>query len=162
METCASPVETVIFNMCQPIHHFWRNLVYAYYHHGCIRFQIRIRPLFKNLNSFCEYETYTYRTESAFITFRLHSIQTGEITQLIPSVIRGVRVTRSLVCFADWCLSFCTFSVAHCIVCPLIYRFWLPLWYLQTLVHTVRFFVIYNDLHKIYEIVWFHFLMRKY
>ena len=55
----------------------------------------------------------------------------------------GVRVTRSLVlciCFVDRCLSFCTFSFGHCVVCSSsIYGFWLPLWYLQTrLVHIGR------------------------
>jgi len=46
-------------------------------------------------------------------------------------------VTQSLglcVCFVDRCLSFCPFSCGHCIVCSSsIYGFWLPLWYLQTL-----------------------------
>jgi hypothetical protein len=38
------------------------------------------------------------------------------------------------VCFADRCLSFCPFSFGHCVVCSSsIYGFWLPLWYLQTL-----------------------------
>jgi hypothetical protein len=35
-------------------------------------------------------------------------------------VFTGVRVTRSLVlyvCFVDHCLSFCTFSFGHCVVC---------------------------------------------
>jgi hypothetical protein len=42
------------------------------------------------------------------------------------------------VCFVDRCLSFCTFSFAHCVVCSsLIYRFVLPLWYLQTL-HSIN------------------------
>jgi hypothetical protein len=54
-------------------------------------------------------------------------------------VFSGVRVTRSLVlyvCFVDRCLS-CTFSFGHCVVCSSsIYRFWLPLWYLQTLLPT--------------------------
>ena len=53
-----------------------------------------------------------------------------------PPVFSGVRVTRSLalyVCFVDRCLSFCTFSFGHCVVCSSsIYRFWLPLWYLHT------------------------------
>ena len=44
--------------------------------------------------------------------------------------VSGVRVTWSLVlyvCFADLCLSFCTFSFAHCFVCSSsIYGFWLP------------------------------------
>ena len=53
-------------------------------------------------------------------------------------VFSGVRVTRSLdlcVCFVDCCLSICTFfSFGHCVVCSSsIYGFWLPLWYLQTL-----------------------------
>jgi hypothetical protein len=38
------------------------------------------------------------------------------------------------VCFVDRCLSFCIVSFGHCVVCSsLIYGFWLPLWYLQTL-----------------------------
>ena len=51
-------------------------------------------------------------------------------------VFSGVRGTRSLVlykCFVDCCLSLCTFSFGHCVVCPSsIYGFSLPLWYLQT------------------------------
>jgi len=47
-----------------------------------------------------------------------------------PQVFSGIRVTRSLVlnvCFVDRCLSFCTFSFGHCVVCPpSIYRLWLP------------------------------------
>jgi hypothetical protein len=54
-----------------------------------------------------------------------------------PPVYNGVRVTRSLVlyvCFVDHCLSFCTFSFGHCVVCSSsIYGFWLSLYYLQTL-----------------------------
>jgi hypothetical protein len=52
-------------------------------------------------------------------------------------VFSEVCVTRSLVlcvCFVDRCLPFCTFSFGHCVVCSSsIYRFWLPLRYLQTL-----------------------------
>jgi hypothetical protein len=36
------------------------------------------------------------------------------------ALFSGVRVTRSLVlgvCFVDRCLSFCTFSFGHCVVC---------------------------------------------
>jgi hypothetical protein len=61
-------------------------------------------------------------------------------------VFSGVHVTRSLVlyvCFVDRCLSFCTFSFGHCVVCSSsIYELWLPLWYLQTLLHTC-FSVVY-------------------
>jgi hypothetical protein len=52
-------------------------------------------------------------------------------------VFSEVRVTRSLVvyvCFVNRCLSICHFSFGHWVVCPSsIYGFWLPLWYLQTL-----------------------------
>ena len=47
-----------------------------------------------------------------------------------PPVFSEVRVTRTLVlcvCFVDRCLSFCTFSFGHCVVCSSIYGFWLPL-----------------------------------
>ena len=63
-------------------------------------------------------------------------------TEFTPS-FSGVRVTRTLllyVCFVDRCLSSCTFSFRHCVVCSsLIYGFCLPLWYLQTLPITIVF-----------------------
>jgi hypothetical protein len=47
-----------------------------------------------------------------------------------PSVISGVCINRSLifyVFFVDRCLSFCTFSFGHCVVCTsTTYGFWLP------------------------------------
>jgi branched-subunit amino acid transport protein len=52
-------------------------------------------------------------------------------------VFSGVRVIRSLVlyvCFVDHCLSFCSFSFGHRVVCSSsIYEFWLLLWYLKNL-----------------------------
>ena len=30
------------------------------------------------------------------------------------------------------CLFICLFSLGHCVICPSIYGFWLPRWYLQT------------------------------
>ena len=49
-------------------------------------------------------------------------------------VFIGVRVTRSLVLCACFVVSlFVLFSFGHCVVCPSsVYGFWLPLWYLQT------------------------------
>ena len=53
--------------------------------------------------------------------------------QLLPNIYKYTlvfHVTWSLVwcvCLVDHCLSFCTFSFGHCLVCSsLIYRFWLP------------------------------------
>jgi hypothetical protein len=51
-------------------------------------------------------------------------------TYIVILVFSGIRVTRSLVlcvCFVDRCLSVCTFSFGHCVVCSSsIYGFWLP------------------------------------
>ena len=62
------------------------------------------------------------------ILFRITPIWTIHITN---------KRTRSLVLcvwFVDRCLSFCTFSFGHCVVyASSINWFWLPLWYLQTL-----------------------------
>jgi hypothetical protein len=41
-----------------------------------------------------------------------------------PTAFSGVRITRSLVLcvhFADRCLSFCTFSFGHCVVCSSVF-----------------------------------------
>ena len=62
-----------------------------------------------------------------------------------PPVFRGVRVSRSLVlcvCFVGRCLFFCPFSFGHCVVCPSIYGFWLPLWYLQIILKVERYSLI--------------------
>jgi hypothetical protein len=60
-----------------------------------------------------------------------------------PPVFSVVLVIRSLVlyiCFVNRCLSFCTFSFGHCVVCSSsIYRLWLPLWYLQTLLPGINY-----------------------
>ena len=76
-----------------------------------------------------------------------------------PPVFSGVRVTRSLVlcvCFVNRCLSFCTFSFSHCVVCSSsIYGLCLPLWYLQTLLNNILW--NFRMLLK-----WFLFKMSRY
>jgi hypothetical protein len=73
-----------------------------------------------------------------------HRYRNGCFNNCLPSgapeftpVFSGIRVTWSsvlYVCFVDRCLSFCTFSFGHCVVCSSsIYGFCLSLWYLQTL-----------------------------
>ena len=47
------------------------------------------------------------------------------------------------VCFEDLCLSFCSFSFGHCVVCSSsIYRLLLPLWYLQPLLISYELFLL--------------------
>ena len=59
-----------------------------------------------------------------------------------PPVLSRVSVTLSLVlyvCFVDRCLSFCIFSFDHCFICSSsLCGFWLPLWYLQTLLAPIQ------------------------
>ena len=66
-------------------------------------------------------------------------------------VFNGICVTRSLVlyvCFVDRCLSSCTFSFGHCVVCSSsIHGFWLPLWYLQTL-HIIRGLIVHQRSYR--------------
>jgi len=59
---------------------------------------------------------------------------------LTRTLLSSYNINRQSICFAYRCLSFCPFSFRHCVVCPtLIYGFWLPLWYLQTLhIHNVN------------------------
>jgi hypothetical protein len=88
-------------------------LIPEFPHHTCPEFTVRIWPL----------------VEQELLTLPEHLSS--------HPVCNGVRVTRSLVLcvyFVDRCLSFCTFSFGHCVVCSSsICRFWLPLWYLRTL-----------------------------
>jgi hypothetical protein len=66
-------------------------------------------------------------------------------------VFSGVHITRSLVvcvCFVYRCLSFCTFSFGHCVVCSSsIYGFWLPLWYLQSSLQMIKW--QYKNYHTV-------------
>ena len=69
-------------------------------------------------------------------------------------VFSGVRVTWSFVWsvrFVDRCLSLCPISVDHCVVCSSIYGFWLPLWYLQTL---LKYIVYYTFVYNFQEKPW--------
>ena len=50
--------------------------------------------------------------------------------------------------FSFMCRSFfvfCPFSFGHCVVCPLIYGFWLPLWYLLAIVLSVLLWFTASD-----------------
>jgi hypothetical protein len=81
-------------------------------------------------------------------------------------VFSGVRVTRSLVIyiyiyFVDRCLSFCTFSFGHCVVCSSsIYGFWLPLWYLQTL--PMHMFNYFKPIYHLYRTLWHEELIQMW
>ena len=87
------------------------------------------------------YMFYPQSTRQLFIVCKLltypfrHLFVSSQMTLFaVSNYYIGFRVTRSLVlnvCFVDRCLSFCTFSFGHCVVCSSsIYGFWLPLWYL--------------------------------
>jgi hypothetical protein len=53
------------------------------------------------------------------------------MTSTLP---QGTLGSVASLCFVDRFMSFCTFSFGHCVVfLSSKYGFWLPLWYLQTL-----------------------------
>ena len=113
-------------------------LIPEFPHHTCPEFTVRIWPL----------------VEQELLTLPEHLSS--------PPVFNGVRVTRSLglcVYFVDRCLSFCTFSFGHCVVCSSsICRFWLPLWYLQTL---LRISVSYlSRIHLPHSLIYVSYLSR--
>jgi hypothetical protein len=57
-----------------------------------------------------------------------------------------VRIAQSLVSCVVFCRLLCVFlSFGHCIVCPSTYGFWLPRWYLQT----VLIFIEWIQYHRI-------------
>jgi hypothetical protein len=73
------------------------------------------------------------------------------ITLRIPNVQSKVANRRLDPCYSifslDRCLSFCTFSFDHRVVCSsLIYEFWLPLWYLLRQ---------YNEQRKATNVSWY-------
>ena len=64
-----------------------------------------------------------------------HELFNPSVAHEFNPVFSGVRVTRSFVfnvVFCRYLFTISPFSFAHCIDCPSIYGFWLPLWYLQT------------------------------
>jgi hypothetical protein len=115
----------------------------------------------------CAHVTTVPPVEQELLTLPEHLIS--------PPIFSGIRVTRSLVlcvCFADRCLSFCAFSFGHCVVCSSsIYGFWLPLWYLQTLLvimagHEKSMCTCYTDMYVLYIFIdvyhkHFLFLLQK-
>jgi hypothetical protein len=71
------------------------------------------------VNYITGFATRLTRVEQELLTLPEHLIS--------PTVLSGVRVTGSLllcVCFVDRCLSLCSFSFGHCVVCSTsIYEF---------------------------------------
>jgi hypothetical protein len=81
---------------------------------------------------------------TGFVTRLTRRVPLVEQELITLPVFSGVRVTRSLtlyICFVFRCLSICPLSFGHCVFCSSsIYGFWLPLWYLQTLVVLQKYF----------------------
>jgi hypothetical protein len=63
----------------------------------------------------------------------------------------------SVWCFVDRCLSFVPFSFGHCVVCPVIYGFWLPLWYILTFLKYANQCIFFN----IYKCDTLYFIYTK-
>ena len=67
----------------------------------------------------------------------------------IVSLYRNDPTPRNIyICFVDRCLSLCTFTFGHCVLCSSsIYGLWIPLWCLETLQKIVlaRLHVVDSD-----------------
>ena len=129
-----------------------------------------------SLNKFYEGEIYSVTSLSIVMCNLWHNLQLVEGSQVLDKsrsrrslplveleklnvpehlssspVFSGVCVTLSLdlcVCFVDRCLSLCTFSFGHCVVCSSsIYGFWLHLWYFQTLLVSFSLYTYTIGLH---------------
>ena len=93
--------------------------------------------IFDSFGLFKRFLTFLVRLKD-FSTFLIHDLVDHGYVPIVVNTSRSF--PRSLViyvCFVDRCLSFCTFSFGHCVVCSSsMYGFWLPLWYLQTPLNT--------------------------
>jgi hypothetical protein len=75
---------------------------------------------------------FVYQTNGLWLVKQVLLIRPEHLRFLVGFVILVL-----CICFVDRHLSFCTFYFGHCVVCSSsIYGFWLPLWYLQTLLIT--------------------------
>ena len=118
--------------------------IMEYLRHKWSRICSTCRKHFHVLSSFTTYHRFPIR-----LTRRVPLVEQELLTlpehMNSPPVFSGVRFARSLaLCFVDLCLSFCAFSFDHCFVCSSIHGFWLPLWFLQTLL-TQIFNQIYSS-----------------
>ena len=94
---------------------------------------------------------------------RLRDREYTRLRQMVPSIAENEKVSKVntlvlYVCFVDRCLSFGTFSFGHCVICSSsIYRFWLPLWYLQTLLNSSNMTCLINFLFFLwfYSVIFF-------
>jgi hypothetical protein len=105
-------------------------------YHWVFLLEITVVKTMNNLNV-CSAHSYLY-PQSRFNTTGATSAAVTAYTSGAPEftpVFSGIRVNRYLVlyvCFFDRYLSLCPFPFGHCVVCSLIYWFWLSLWSLQT------------------------------
>jgi hypothetical protein len=87
---------------------------------------------------------------------RLRDREYTRLRQMVPSIAENEKVSKVntlflYVCFVDRCLSFGTFSFGHCVICSSsIYRFWLPLWYLHTLLNSSNMTCLIGSTRKRY------------
>ena len=113
---------------------FWSKSNCETIYHSVFLLEITVVKTMNNMND-CSARSYLY-PRSRFNTTGTTSATGTAYPSGAPDftpVFSGIRVNRYLalyVCFVYRCVSFYLFS---CVVCSLICWFWLPLWYLQTL-----------------------------
>ena len=124
-----------LLRKCYGRHHVLVNICVTNDHDPYVPFVVNISRSFPHSWLITGFVTRVTLVEQKLLILSEHLIS--------PSVFSVVRVTRSLVL----CVMFCRSLFGHCVVCPSsIYGFWLPLWYIQTLIQCTE-----NILH-VYEI----------
>ena len=125
-------------NIC----HKWPRICSVCRHHNTV------------LSSFMTYHRVCNKSNTTHVNNGTGPFYPSGAPKFIP-VFNGVRVAQS--CFVDHCMFFFFWSLyclsldlrllitplvscGHCIVCPSIYDFWLPLWYLLVIVLSVLWF----------------------
>ena len=92
-----------------------------------VKLKSSLRKFYPVLSSFTTYYRICKKSNTTGVTSGAGTAYPSGAPEF-TSCFSGVRVTRSLVlyvCFIDRCLSFCTFSFGHCVVCySSLYGFW--------------------------------------
>ena len=88
-------------------------------------------------------EIYVCHGHVCILTYLSKSPLVRKIISVFLKISKNIALhPRFLAIFSFSCM-FCTFSFGHCAVCSSsLYAFWLPLWYLQTLLKYSNFLII--------------------
>ena len=108
---------------------------YGHHHILVDRYEISV----SQITTICSTCRKQFPVLSSFMTYHGFVTRLTRRVSLVEQELYTLPYFSLYVCFVDRCLSFCTFSLDHCVVCSSsIYGFWLPLWFPQTLLKLIN------------------------